>query len=509
MGYGAHMLVVNNDTQPHTIEVTNVDNMDGDGSTPDFWNGKTIQPFSSSPQTGFVYLESSGWSESSFDLIIDGNVTIPFREDGTYFLEEGVQLPPWIAVGIDNNESKTPDNRNQAVITVCFLNQNTTGWMGQLNAHTNGKFFDQTFSQVCLPGSHDTGMSVITRSTATSTSGNTQTQTLNMLQQLEAGARYFDVRPAFWDKETWDNDGMLYAGHFGIVVSSIQGSLGQDIISLLEQVSSFATANKNEIVILKFSHYDSQDGTSFGTDQMNGDPNLPDSGLLPNIKQYLGDLMYTHLDAKVNIGALKLSDIASTGKNVICIFDSYSGGNLQDTSNGIFALGSLYYESDGTTVKGVQDEFTPNYYLFDNYSNTDLYKTLLWSGYQTDGIIDWDTEPGQITPYWENWQPKFGNAGNIFNFSYTLTLIGRDNINPLSPTIIENALKINPFLLGNIANNYFLFSMQSIPNILYVDAVGLIPQVEGNRRRDLQIAQNMISPVNEAIYTNMLYLSNL
>lgn len=498
MGYGAHMLVVNSDNQPHKITVNNIDNM-SNGTNPDYWNNVTLQPFSAAPETGFKYLESSGISTSSFDLIIDGKVTIPFREEGNYYLDAD-SLPSWVAVAIDNNNSGSPEG-NQAVITVTILNQNAANWMGDVNTQTGGKFFQQTFSQICLPGSHDTGMSVLTESTTFSTAGNTQTQVLNMGQQLNAGVRYFDIRPAFWDIDSWNKNGLLYTGHFSDSTDG-QGSLGQDMISLLQQVASFVDANKNEVVILKFSHYASQDTTGFGTHQMNGDPQIAGSGLIPNVKQYLGNNIYTNNNADINIGELKLGDVIQSGKRVICIFDSYSGGNIKDTANGLFELASLSYSQDGTPIKSD----TGNYFLFDNYSDTDEYSSLLWSGHTSP--LDWSEALGQITPYWVNWESKFGNAGNIFLFSYTLTLIGVDNANPEGPTILENAQFVNPFLLGNIANNYSLFKLKAIPNILYVDAVGLIPQKD-NRFAMPTMALNTIAPVNETIYTNMLYLNSI
>ncbi|KAF8170736.1 PLC-like phosphodiesterase [Mycena galopus ATCC 62051] len=121
---------------------------------------------------------------------------------------------------------------------------------------------------ICIPGSHDAGMSVINGGTAFSDAANTQTQTLSIGQQLTAGSRYFDIRPVI-------TDGTYSTGHYSDVtaIDSWQGSNGQSISDVISDINTFTSAN-NELVIINLSHaYDTDAGNSdypiFTQDQWN------------------------------------------------------------------------------------------------------------------------------------------------------------------------------------------------------------------------------------------------
>ena len=109
---------------------------------------------------------------------------------------------------------------------------------------------EHTLRELCLPGSHDSGMSVIQSSTAFSNAENTKTQTLGLLGQLNCGARYFDIRPVI-------SGGQFKTGHYSEIdvkgVKSWQGSSGQSIPSIINDVNTF-TASAKELVILYLSH---------------------------------------------------------------------------------------------------------------------------------------------------------------------------------------------------------------------------------------------------------------
>ena len=99
---------------------------------------------------------------------------------------------------------------------------------------------------ICIPGSHDSGMSERGSGTAFAHDGNTITQTTDVLGQLEFGARYFDIRPVI-------SAGKYYTGHYGHILGSWQGANGQSIDSVVSQVN-FYTAAYNELVVLNISH---------------------------------------------------------------------------------------------------------------------------------------------------------------------------------------------------------------------------------------------------------------
>lgn len=212
---------------------------------------------------------------------------------------------------------------------------NTAKWMESLNNKTGGKFFNQAFNMVSLPASHDAGMSSTSKCTSAANNLNTQTQIMNIDGQLNAGIRYFDLRPNLWDINKFDptsNDaGNQFAfGHFANNLGG-QGCLGQNMVEALQQVSKFITANPEEIVILKFSNYIDSNVTPFSLSIQ--------KTMLKTIKTNLSGLMYTaNIGQKINTETLK--SIINSGKQVICIFDNLDA-SLYDPTSGILKFGGL------------------------------------------------------------------------------------------------------------------------------------------------------------------------
>jgi hypothetical protein len=114
--------------------------------------------------------------------------------------------------------------------------------------HENlGVLGNRSLRQLCIPGSHDAGMSRLNSGTPFAKPCNTVTQTRSVLGQLHAGARYFDIRPVI-------SGGQFYTGHFSPVPSlGVQGATGQSLDSIIDDVNSYTAANQ-ELVVLYLSH---------------------------------------------------------------------------------------------------------------------------------------------------------------------------------------------------------------------------------------------------------------
>ncbi|KAI0766796.1 PLC-like phosphodiesterase [Irpex lacteus] len=118
-------------------------------------------------------------------------------------------------------------------------------WM-QKNLSSLG---NRQLRQLCILGSHDSGMSVVTGRTGFADSGIVITQSRDIGQQLALGARYFDIRPVI-------AGGAFKTGHYSkIPVNPIgwQGADGQTIQDIIRQINEF-TANNKELIILNFGH---------------------------------------------------------------------------------------------------------------------------------------------------------------------------------------------------------------------------------------------------------------
>jgi len=124
--------------------------------------------------------------------------------------------------------------------------QNYSTWMSD-HLSSLGK---KKIKHLILPASHDSGMSVVTQSTEFSNSSNTQTQQFNFKEQLDAGIRYFDLRPVI-------GGGQFYLGHYTRLkienLGAIIGSRGLCLNDFIEQVNGF-TKNNKELIIIRISH---------------------------------------------------------------------------------------------------------------------------------------------------------------------------------------------------------------------------------------------------------------
>ena len=102
--------------------------------------------------------------------------------------------------------------------------------------------------EICITGSHDSGMHVYTSGTAFAHDCNTLTQSKSLQGQLSAGTRYFDIRPVI-------SAGKYYTGHYGYIdqLASWQGANGQSIESIVADVNAFVS-NHKELVVLNLSH---------------------------------------------------------------------------------------------------------------------------------------------------------------------------------------------------------------------------------------------------------------
>lgn len=89
---------------------------------------------------------------------------------------------------------------------------------------------ERKLKYVCMPGSHNAGMSVLDGKTAFASSYNTQTQWLDIYHQLLRGSRWFDIRPCL------GNGGGHYFCHYGNI-GTFQGANGQTVQVAIDQVN--------------------------------------------------------------------------------------------------------------------------------------------------------------------------------------------------------------------------------------------------------------------------------
>jgi hypothetical protein len=129
-------------------------------------------------------------------------------------------------------------------------------WM-QANIGTLG---NNTLRELCIPGSHDAGMSKINGHTYFANACNTLTQTEDIAAQLLLGARFFDLRPVIADGEDY-----FYTGHYSKIDFGLghtyQGADGQPFDSIIRDINFFTQGTLNqaprgnsELIVLNLSH---------------------------------------------------------------------------------------------------------------------------------------------------------------------------------------------------------------------------------------------------------------
>lgn len=382
MGKGAKMFVYNLDTNSQKVNgVTSSQCMydhGAEGSNISLWNGQTIAPQSAIPSNGWKapqYIEADGhWSfpcgcaceQSQFTLGFQNGASVelkiqtapvPVNESSrgnvVCSLNSSSSLSPWsgqpgIGIMILPDPAKIPPREHYVPI-------NPACWMEVFNNKVNGKFFNLPLNMVSLPASHDAGTSVATKCTSLASTAQTQTQTLDIGGQLNAGIRYFDLRPCVWDIHANNGSNDFYFGHFTSAESG-QGCLGQNMVQALQQVAWFIKTNTQEVVILKFSHYVDNNYNSL--------PANLQLLMIETIQKQLGKaLMYTaSMGERVN--ATTLNTIVQSSRRVICIFDQLDNA-LYNPSMGILRFGDLasqavhsnvYYQEDNGAVYLLMDE---------------------------------------------------------------------------------------------------------------------------------------------------------
>jgi hypothetical protein len=91
---------------------------------------------------------------------------------------------------------------------------------------------DRKLRHVCMPGTHDAGMSKLDGKTSAATPGNSQNQWLHIYNQLVRGSRFFDIRPCI------GNGGRYMTGHYS-QIGAFQGANGESIDDVINHVNLF------------------------------------------------------------------------------------------------------------------------------------------------------------------------------------------------------------------------------------------------------------------------------
>lgn len=286
-------------------------------------------------------------------------------------------------------------------------------WM-QRNLSTLGS---RPLRHICMPGSHDSGMSVVDSKTPLANENNVLTQTVSIATQLWLGARYFDTRPVI-------ASGEYKTGHYsGIEVLGWQGANGQTFAQIVEEVNAY-TADNKELVVLNLSHDRNTD---------NGRDYQPFSQaewdvLFEQLAQ-LNHLYVAPDPENADLTRLTLGDFIGNGKAAVVVVVQ---PDAPDIALGDYAQRGFY--------------FYRQFDAYNSYANKDKLDEMVKD--QLDKMRAVRTSPD----------------GQLFLLSWTLTQAAQDIVT--DGRILGLAAKANPAIYRELLP---AVDPQMYPNILYVD----------------------------------------
>jgi hypothetical protein len=343
---------------------------------------------------------------------------------------------------------------------------NHANWMGQNWSTVQGL----TLARLCVPGSHDAAMYP---SGGVKSWG--QTQDLTLYAQLNAGVRYFDLRPELQGSGT--NPGKFILHH-----DVIDGPALDDVLA---DIAAFLTTQSGEFVVLKFSHY----AGSFNYDVL--------YEMCQQIKKVLGKWLITSVPAGKRLATVPLGQlppanqpVSSTLSRVLVLCDAgeADGTTFWINMPNAQAITGFWNIRDWNASKPSQGDVT----MFDLWSDAVRLGDMVDSN-KPDKYINATTLPageyvprGQTLKFWgyspssgsqPSWPAFAGKCQNgrtpcdLFLLSWTLTTTpnvwaGAVDANAsLMPVLFMSPQYAgsNSELLQN-GNNYHV-------NILYTDYV--------------------------------------
>ena len=281
--------------------------------------------------------------------------------------------------------------------------------------------------QISMPASHDAGMYALSGCTAGANSCNTQTQTNTILQQLQAGIRYFDIRPVIYSKT-------LYTGHYNLSLGA--GCNGAALDDVLTDVLTFM-GSSNDLAILKFSHYYDRDEHVAGFSDTQMDT------LCAAVTSKLSSVLYNQSVSSGGLSDVTIDEYIGTSGKILAVFDQLSD-TVKSQYTGVYS----YADAPVSNTQG-------DLIVYDHYSDTNDLDTM--TADQLAKLTD-----------------TANHQNNLFLLSWTLTQSTGQAIgcvSGLGTSILDLSEKANSVLWSELngAYQHGSITLTCMPNLLYVD----------------------------------------
>lgn len=390
------------------------------------------------------------WSHESFVSSWSDRADVTYQLEGTDYQ---FHLQARIHSGFDLYVSYTNlSNLGSNFIRLEWLDA-TSGYMQFFLSGRDGKFVstgstsgancwmsenldllgDRTLRELCLPASHDSGMSEIRWQSMFATASNTQTQLLSIYEQLNCGVRWFDIRPVI-------SNGQFYTGHYAHLVGGVyQGALGQSIRQIIDQINNFSAINP-ELIILSISHCLNLDGLGLFDRPLHQDEfDRLCRELLAINHRFIAPGGVTLLD--LNLVDKPLRHFIGDRRPAVCLV--LSDPNLRVDPQ--FGLHNGFYPK-------------PAFDVIDQYANTNRLEVMI------------EDQMTKLTTY----RSKKNRSRNYFLLSWTLT---QQNVQTAfgqsiaSMAIVANSHLFKLLSVGSSGYSFKRFVKDAFPNVISLDFV--------------------------------------
>ncbi|KAK2609096.1 hypothetical protein QQS21_002323 [Conoideocrella luteorostrata] len=161
-------------------------------------------------------------------------------------------------MGLGQREYLNPGK--ETAVTLVITGSDSYGFIASLR-HGQGNWMkgmydvikDRQIQHVLMPATHDSGMSRISNKIASiGTDANTQTQGLNIYDQLRAGARVFDLRVGSVHNVADKNIYTFWTMHVSDEKADVViGNTGESLDDVVKEVNQFTAENPGEIIFFR------------------------------------------------------------------------------------------------------------------------------------------------------------------------------------------------------------------------------------------------------------------
>ncbi|KAK3179902.1 hypothetical protein K4F52_008738 [Lecanicillium sp. MT-2017a] len=347
--------------------------------------------------------------------------------------------------GMGLGQREYSDPGKESAVTLVITGSDSYGFVASLR-HGHGAWMkalydvikDRQVQHLFLPGSHDAGMSRISDQLASlGTSVNTQTQGINIYNQLRAGARLFDLRVG----TVHDSDDTSQYGYWVLHVNNENadvavGNSGESLDDVINEINQFTSENPGEVVFFRVRYLVGiRSVPSFGPIRWSDGMVNEFFGKLKTVNNRCGNL-----DMNTKFNKQKASYFMDKNDGLGCVLFLLDTGNLDS---------GVPHDSVGDGI--YRTEMMP---VWDDWSNLPDTQKMA-----EDQVADWKT---------------VGRSGDFNNDQFLIGqwLVSADALTTTALSIQNIAIQpTNPALYWMGLNH---MSPETFPTVALIDYIGVV-----------------------------------